>query len=201
MSPHPAAFGRGSETQCADIEPRPKGSGMQDAKTGSSQFPARTEIPARLQEFGASSRPVRPHPPRRSLLSERARCHQPSTGYLRHQSVWQRRPQRSPAEGLSSALKASGCTPAILWPFHVAESKIGRVIARGAISPAAIAIIPVAATTIALPTQTLPGEIASVVQVRVTVASPSPALMLDVIDNCGAVFRVRGHGVVIWVAQ
>ena len=114
---------------------------------------------------------------------------------------WQRRPQRSPAEGLPSALKASRCTPRILWLFHVAKSKIGRVIARGAMSPAAIAIIPVAATTIALPTQTLPGEIASVVQVRVTVASPSPALMLDVIDNCGAVFRVCGPGVVIWVAQ
>ena len=71
----------------------------------------------------------------------------------------------------------------------------------GAISPSAIAIGPVAATAtaLALPTETLPGEIASVVQVQVPVSSPSSALMLDAIDNSGAVFRVRGPGVVIWV--
>jgi uncharacterized protein (TIGR03437 family) len=69
----------------------------------------------------------------------------------------------------------------------------------GAISPAAIAISPVASSTTALVTETLPGEIASVVQVQVTVASPSSALMLGVLDNSGAVFRVRGPGAVIWV--
>lgn len=71
----------------------------------------------------------------------------------------------------------------------------------GAISPAAIAISPVAYSTAALTTETLPCEIASVVQVQVTAASPSAALMLGVLDNSGAVFRVRGPGVVIWVAQ
>jgi uncharacterized protein (TIGR03437 family) len=76
----------------------------------------------------------------------------------------------------------------------------------GAISPSAVAISPVAAaasasgSTGALPTQTLPGEIASVAQVQVPVASPSSTLSLGVLDASGAVFRVRGPGVAIWVA-
>lgn len=76
----------------------------------------------------------------------------------------------------------------------------------GAISPSAIAISPVAAagsaseSTSALPTQTLPGEIASVAQVQVPVASPSSAMTVGVSDASGAVFLVRGPGVVIWVA-
>jgi uncharacterized protein (TIGR03437 family) len=68
----------------------------------------------------------------------------------------------------------------------------------GAISPAATAIRPVAATTTALPTQTLPGEIASVVEVQVPVTSSS-VLTLQVQDTTGAFFPVRGPGVVIWV--
>jgi uncharacterized protein (TIGR03437 family) len=76
----------------------------------------------------------------------------------------------------------------------------------GSISPSAVAISPVAAagsasgTTGAVPTQTLPGEIASVVQVQVPVASPTSALTVAVEDASGAVTLVRGPGVVIWVA-
>jgi uncharacterized protein (TIGR03437 family) len=69
----------------------------------------------------------------------------------------------------------------------------------GVTTPLQVMIGPVAGSTAALPTQVLPGEIASVVQVQVTVASPSSALTLEVIDNSGTVFRVRGPGVAIWV--
>lgn len=76
----------------------------------------------------------------------------------------------------------------------------------GAISPTAAAISPVATAssapvqTSALPTQTLPGSIASVAQVQVPVASPSSALTVALVDASGAVFLVRGPGVVIWVS-
>ena len=67
----------------------------------------------------------------------------------------------------------------------------------GVTTPLQVMIGPVAGSTAALPTQVLPGEIAS--EVQVTVASPSSALTLEVIDNSGTVFRVRGPGVAIWV--
>jgi uncharacterized protein (TIGR03437 family) len=75
----------------------------------------------------------------------------------------------------------------------------------GAISSSAVAVSPVAAagsvsgTTGALATETLPGEIASVVQVQVPVAAPTSAITLGVADSSGAVTLVRGPGVVIWV--
>jgi uncharacterized protein (TIGR03437 family) len=71
----------------------------------------------------------------------------------------------------------------------------------GVTTPAQLTISAVTGSTTPLPTETLPGEIASVVQVQVTVASPSSALTLEVLDNSGTVFRVRGPGVAIWVAQ
>jgi uncharacterized protein (TIGR03437 family) len=76
----------------------------------------------------------------------------------------------------------------------------------GAIASAAVAISPVAAAgsasglSGAIPTETLPGEIASVVQVQVPAAAPTSTVTLGVSDASGAVFLVRGPGVVIWVA-
>jgi len=76
----------------------------------------------------------------------------------------------------------------------------------GAISPSAAAISPVAwagsasGLTTSVPTETLPGSIASVAQVQVPVTSPASAITVGVSDASGAFFLVRGPGVAIWVA-
>ncbi|HEX3747176.1 MAG TPA: SBBP repeat-containing protein [Bryobacteraceae bacterium] len=75
----------------------------------------------------------------------------------------------------------------------------------GATSPAAIAVSPVGAVASpgAIGTfapQTVPGEIASVLQLQLQAGTSTTAVKLELRDANG-VFLLRGPGVVIWVAQ
>jgi uncharacterized protein (TIGR03437 family) len=83
----------------------------------------------------------------------------------------------------------------------------------GAVSSSPVAISPTAALagqytspstpstpTTTLPTETLPGSIASLAQVQIQVAADSPMLLLEVTDLSGVVYLVRGPGVVIWTS-
>ena len=81
--------------------------------------------------------------------------------------------------------------------------------ATGAISATSAAIVPGAisepwagytGTVTTYPTETLGGSISALAQVQVPAPAASSAVMLQVQDASGAVFPVRGPGVVIWVA-
>jgi hypothetical protein len=50
------------------------------------------------------------------------------------------------------------------------------------------------------PTVTLGGSISALALVQVAAPSASSAVMLQVRDASGAIFPVRGPGIVIWVA-
>lgn len=81
--------------------------------------------------------------------------------------------------------------------------------AAGAISAVSTPIVPVAisepwagyAGAIATyPTETLGGSISALAQVQVPAPAASSAVMLQLQDSSGAIFPVRGPGIVIWVA-
>jgi len=74
----------------------------------------------------------------------------------------------------------------------------------GAISSSVMAINPAVMPVVtgilasALPTQTLPGSIASLAQVQVQAGSSTAVVNLEVADGSGSTFLVRGPGIVIW---
>jgi uncharacterized protein (TIGR03437 family) len=69
-----------------------------------------------------------------------------------------------------------------------------------AVSPSAAPLYPNQATTTVLATDTLPGSVSSLAQVRIQVSSTSGYLNLPLeVQDASAAFLVRGPGILIWV--
>jgi hypothetical protein len=69
-----------------------------------------------------------------------------------------------------------------------------------AVSPSAAPLYPYQATATVLATDTLPGSVSSLAQVRIQVSSTSSYLNIPLeVQDASTAFLVRGPGILIWV--